>query len=49
LGWRWAKSLVDVARLTKEEKSSFEAISSNTRSGRVAKLIVSKRYYVALS
>ena len=41
--------MVDVARLTKEEKSSFEAISSNTKLGRVVKLIVFKRSYVALS
>ena len=33
---------MDVARLTKEEKSSFEAISSNTKLGRVVKLIVPK-------
>ena len=41
--------MVDVAKLTKEEKSSFEAISSNTKLGRVVKLIVFKRSYVALS
>ena len=34
--------MVDVARLTNEEKSSFEAISSNTKLGRVVKLIVPK-------
>ena len=39
LGCKWAKLLLVFAKLTKEEKSRFEAIASKGRRGRLARLI----------